>query len=100
MKVRTWDTVKVISGKDKQKSGKILKVFKNDNKVLIEGVNVATKHVKPYGNQPWQIVKIEKPIDASNVMIVCPETKKPTRIGFKIENGKKVRFSKKSWKNI
>lgn len=100
MKVRTWDNVKVISWKDKGKTWKILKVSKEDWRVLVEGVNIATKHVKWYANVPGQIVKIERSIDSSNVMLVCPETKKPTRIGFRIENGKKVRYSKESWKNI
>ncbi len=100
MKVRTWDNVKVISWKDKGKTWKILKVNKEDSRVIVEWVNIVTKHVKGYGNVPGQIVKIERAIDVSNVMIVCPDTKKPTRIGFKIENGKKTRVSKKSWKNI
>jgi len=56
--------------------------------------------VKGYANVPGQIVKIEKSVDVSNVMLVCPETKKPTKIGYKVENGKKSRYSKKSGKNI
>ena len=100
MKVRTWDNVKVISWKDKGKIWKILKVNKEDWRVIVEWVNIVTKHVKGYANVPGQIVKIEKSVDVSNVMLVCPETKKPTKIGYKVENGKKSRYSKKSGKNI
>ncbi len=100
MKIRTWDKIRVIAWKDKGKNWKILKVYKEDNRVLVEWVNIITKHVKKQANTPWQIIKIEKPIDASNVMFICPETGKPTRIGFKSENKRKTRFSKKSWKKI
>lgn len=100
MKIRVWDKVKVMSWKriDKNKEAKVLKVFKEDNKVLLEGVNIATRHIKKSGSTPWQIVKVEKSIDASNVMLVCPITNKPTKVGFvEIEEKgkiKKMRYSK------
>lgn len=100
MKIRTWDTVSVLSGKDKGKTGKVLKVITDKNRVLVEGINIVTKHVKKQGTTPGQIVKMEKSIDASNVALECPITKKPTRIGFVTieEKGtaKKFRFSKKA----
>lgn len=100
MKVRSGDVVQVIAGKDKGKKGKVLAANPSENRVLIEGVNIATQHMKKQGATPGQIIKIEKPIHVSNVKLVCPETGKPTRIGFRIEGDKKVRFSKKSGKTL
>lgn len=97
MKLKTGDKVVVIAGKDKGKEGKINKVLRNENKVVVEGINVAKKHVKPNGQTAGSIVEMEMPIHASNVMIVDPKTKKGTRVGHKIDkNGKKIRVSKKS----
>ena len=91
MKIKKGDLVKVIAGKDKDKEGKVLSV--KDGKVLVEGVNVVTKHTKPSAaNQNGGIVQKEAPIDSSNVMYV--HKGKVTRIGFKMENDKKVRFAK------
>ena len=91
MKIKKGDTVKVIAGKDKDKEGKVLAV--KDGKVLVEGVNMVTKHTKPSAaNQQGGIVNKEAPIDASNVMYL--HKGKPTRIGFKIEGDKKVRVAK------
>ena len=91
MKIKKGDTVKVIAGKDKDKEGKVLAV--KDGKVLVEGVNMVTKHTKPSAaNQQGGIVNKEAPIDASNVMLVVKG--KTTRVGFKVEDGKKVRFAK------
>ena len=93
MKIKKGDTVKVIAGKDKDKEGKVIAVDKKDGKVTVEGVNVVTKHTKPSAaNQNGGIIQKEAPIDASNVMYV--HKGKATRIGFKIENDKKVRFAK------
>ncbi|MCK9272622.1 50S ribosomal protein L24 [Candidatus Gracilibacteria bacterium] len=100
MKIRSGDKVVVIAGKDKGKEGKILSVDTKNNRVLVENINIVTKHIKKQGTTPGQIVKVEKSLDASNVMILCPTTSKPTRIGFKIEGNKKTRVSKKSGKNI
>ncbi len=104
MKIRTWDKVKVLSWKDKGVINEVLKVFKDKNKLIVKEVNVVTRHVKKMWTTPGQIVKFEKAIDASNVMLICPFTDKPTRIGFVTieEKGKtkKFRFSKnavKTW---
>lgn len=95
MRIKTNDKVKVITGKDKGREGKVLKTFVESNRVVVEGVNVAKKHVKARGKEPGGIIEIERPIDASNVMLVCGKCKKPTRVGYRLEEGKKVRFCKK-----
>ena len=92
-KIKKGDTVKVIAGKDKDKEGKVISVDKKNGRVLVEGINKITKHEKPsVANQNGGIGQKEAPIDASNVMYV--HKGKATRIGFKIEKGKKVRFAK------
>ena len=98
MNFKVGDKVVVIAGKDKGKEGKIIKTLKNDNKVVVEGLNMVTKHVKPSAqNENGGIIKVEAPIHASNVMILDPKTKKRTRIAHEIdENGKKHRISVKS----
>ena len=91
------DKVVVIAGKDKGKTGVIQKVLPKTNRVVVEGVNLRKKHKKPTQNNPeGSILEIYAPIDASNVMIVDPKTKKPTRIGHKVVKGKKVRVALKS----
>ena len=93
MKIKKGDTVKVIAGKDKDKEGKVVSVDKKNGRVLVEGINKITKHEKPSAaNQNGGIIQKEAPIDISNVMDV--HKGKPTRIGFKIENGKKSRVCK------
>jgi len=97
MNFKTGDKVCVIAGKEKGKEGKIIKTLSKENKVVIENVNIVKKHQKGNGQQPGGIVDVEAPIHASNVMIVDPKTKKPTRIGHKInKDGKKIRVTKKS----
>ena len=98
MNFKVGDKVVVIAGKDKGKEGKIIKTLKNDNKVVVEGINMVTKHVKPSAqNENGGIIKVEAPIHASNVMLLDPKTKKRTRIAHEIdENGKKHRISVKS----
>ena len=97
MNFKTGDKVCVIAGKDKGKEGKIIKTLAKENKVVVENVNVVKKHQKGNGQTPGGIVDVESPIHASNVMIIDPKTKKPTRIGHKIDkDGKKIRISKKS----
>jgi large subunit ribosomal protein L24 len=98
MNFKVGDKVVVIAGKDKGKEGKIIKTLKNDNKVVVEGINMVTKHVKPSAqNENGGIIKVEAPIHASNVMVLDPKTKKRTRIAHEIdENGKKHRISVKS----
>lgn len=93
MKIKKGDTVQVIAGKDKDKKGKVISVDLKKGKVLVEGVNMITKHAKPTAaNQNGGIIQKEAPIDASNVMFVL--NGKATRVGFKIEKDKKVRFAK------
>ena len=93
MKIKAGDTVRVIAGKDKDKEGKVLAVNKKDGKVLVEGVNMLTKHTKPSAaNQNGGIVHQEGYIDASNVMYV--HKGQATRVGFKMDGDKKVRIAK------
>ena len=93
MKIKKGDTVKVIAGKDKDKEGKVIAVNKKDNKVLVEGVNMLTKHTKPSAaNQNGGIIHQEGPIDASNVMYL--HKGKATRVGFKMDVDKKVRVAR------
>ena len=92
-KIKKGDTVKVIAGKDKDKEGKVIAVDKKDGRVLVEGVNMLTKHTKPsMANQNGGIVHQEGYIDASNVMLL--HNGKATRVGFKMDGDKKVRFAK------
>ncbi|WP_057560248.1 50S ribosomal protein L24 [Paraclostridium sordellii] len=101
MRVKKGDTVVVIAGKDKGKKGTVTKVFTKANKVLVEGVNVITKHQKPTAVNPQGgIINKEAPIHISNVMPVDPETGKGTRVRFEVKDGQKVRVSVKSGKEI
>ena len=93
LKIKKGDTVKVIAGKDKDKEGKVIAVDPKKNTVLVEGVNMITKHTKPsMANQQGGIVHQEGPINVSNVMYV--HKGKATRVGFKMDGDKKVRFAK------
>ena len=93
MKIKKGDMFKVIAGKDKDKEGKVIAVDKKDGRVLVEGVNMLTKHTKPsMANQNGGIVHQEGYIDASNVMLL--HNGKATRVGFKMDGDKKVRFAK------
>ncbi|MBJ2175056.1 50S ribosomal protein L24 [Aureibaculum sp. A20] len=95
MKLKTGDTVRVTTGEDKGKEGKIVKILKDKNKAVVEGVNMVSKHTKPSAQNPQGgISKFEAPIQISNIMLV--ENGNTTRVGYKIEGDKKVRFSKKS----
>ncbi|MCF6463038.1 50S ribosomal protein L24 [Clostridium sp. Cult1] len=97
MHVKSGDTVIVISGKDKGKKGKILKVFPKENRVIVEGINMITKHMKAQGpTQQGGIITKEGPINASKVMYYCEKDKTGVRVGHKfLENGSKVRTCKK-----
>ncbi len=93
LKIKKGDLVKVIAGKDKEKEGKILSIDRKNHRVIVEGVNMVTKHTKPSAqNQQGGIVNQEAPIDISNVMLVV--NGRATRVGFRTEGGKKVRFAK------
>lgn len=101
MFIKKGDTVVVISGDYKGKQGTVQKVFVKSNRVVVEGVNIVTKHCRPSQSNPdGGIVKREAPIDASNVMLLDPEKKVPTRVGYKDVDGKKVRYAKKSGKDL
>ena len=96
MNIRKDDKVVVISGKDKGKEGKVLIANPKAGKVIVEGVSVATKHQKPRKQgEEGGIIKVETPIYASKVQLVCPKCGKATRVGHKIADGKKVRVCKK-----
>ena len=96
MNIKKDDKVVVLSGKDKGKEGKILSADPKAMKVIVEGVNVATKHQKPRKQgEEGGIIKVETPIYVSKVQLVCPKCGKATRVGHKIENGKKSRICKK-----
>jgi large subunit ribosomal protein L24 len=92
------DLVKILSGKYSGKTGKVLKVFPDQNRLIVEGVNIIKKHTKPsQKNQQGGIIEKESSIHVSNVMVIDPKTNEPTRVGFKfLEDGTKVRVSKKS----
>lgn len=97
MHVKKGDTVKVISGKDKGKQGVILEAYPTKGRVLVEGINMVKKHAKPsQANPQGGIINMEAPLASSNVMPIDPKTGEPTRVGYKVENGKKVRIAKKS----
>lgn len=97
MHVKKGDKVQVISGKDKGKQGVILEAYPKKDRVLVEGVNVIKKHSKPSQMNPQGgIISQEAPIHVSNVMPIDPKTGKPTRVGYKVVDGKKVRIAKKS----
>ena len=96
MNIKKNDKVVVLSGKDKGKEGKVLTAMPAEKKVVVEGVNVATCHVKPRKQgEEGGIVRREIPMYASKVMLVCPKCGKPTRVATKVEDGKKVRVCKK-----
>ena len=97
MFVKTGDTVKIISGNHKGETGEVLKVLPKVNKVIVEDINIVKKHTRPTGmGQEGGIVEEEAAIDASNVQLVDPETGEASRIGYREEDGKKVRYFKKS----
>ena len=102
MNFKVGDEVVVITGSDKGKKGKIIKTLKNENKVVVEGVHVVKKHQKPTGQESGGIIEVERPINASNVMIIDPKTKKRTRIGHTTDTktNKKIRIAKKSSEKI
>ena len=100
MKLKKGDKVVVITGVNKGKEGTITRVL--DDKVIVEGINIVTKHVKPKNNNgTGEIIKVEAPIHASNVMLIDPKTKKATKVKYDFDkNGKKIRLSKKSNEKI
>lgn len=101
MFVKKGDTVRVIAGNDKGKEGEVLQVIPSKNQVIVEDTNIIKKHQRPAGmGQEGGIIEKEAPIHASNVQLIDPETNEPTRVGFRFEDGKKVRYSKKSGQEL
>jgi large subunit ribosomal protein L24 len=99
--IKKGDTVFVNAGNDKGKTGKVLEVLRDKDRVIVEGINMVSKHTKPNAKQPQGgIVKQEAGIHISNVQLLDPKSGAPTRVGFRIEDGKKVRYAKKSGEEI
>jgi len=97
LKIKTGDTVKIIAGEEKGKEGKVLRVDREKNRAIVEGLNLVKKHTKPNAQNPQGgIVEKEASIHISNLSLIDPKTKKATRVGFEVKDGKKVRISKKS----
>lgn len=101
MKLKKGDEIEVIAGKDRGKRGKISTILVKEDKVVVDGINVMTKHVKA-GRDGSKGERIERPfpVHVSNVMLVCPHTGKTTRVGYSVEGGEKVRVSRRSGKTI
>ena len=96
-KIRRDDDVIVLSGREKGKRGKVLRIYRDDGRALVQGVNMVKRHTRPSPGQPGGIVEKEAPLHLSNLAHVDPKTDEPTRVGFKrLEDGRKVRFAKKS----
>jgi len=101
MRIRKGDNVMVISGKDRGKSGKVLKIFPLRNAVIIEGANIRKKHTRSKREgQKGQVIQMPMPINISNVMLICPTCNKPRRVGYKIFENKKTRICKKCGSEI
>ena len=97
LKIKSGDVVKVIAGDHKGSEGKVLRVIRDKNKAVVEGVNMVSKHTKPSAKNPQGgIVKKEAAMHISNLSLIDPKSKEATKVGFKVEGDKKIRFSKKS----
>ena len=101
MKIHKGDQVEIIAGKDRGKRGQVNRVLSKSGRVVVEGLNLVFRHRKATKDgKSGERVQAAASIDASNVMLVCPHTGKPTRVGYRIEGGEKVRVSKRSGKTI
>ena len=101
LKIKKGDNVCVLAGEDKGKQGRVLSVDAEKQRAIVEGVNIVTKATKPSAKHPQGgLVKMEAPIHISNIALVDPKSGKATRVGFRIEDGKKVRYAKKSGEEI
>ena len=97
LKIKAGDTVQVIAGDHKGEKGKVLKVDREKNRAIVEGVNLVSKHTKPSAQNPQGgIIKKEAPIHISNHSLLDPKSGEPTRVAYQVQDGKKVRISKKS----
>jgi large subunit ribosomal protein L24 len=100
-RIKKGDQVVVISGKDKGRSGEVIKVMASDQRALVRGINMVTRHQRQTAAQEGGLVRKEAPIHLSNIALADPESGKPTRVGFKtLEDGRKVRFAKRSGETI
>ncbi|MBI1872178.1 50S ribosomal protein L24 [Candidatus Collierbacteria bacterium] len=99
-KFKVNDTIKITAGKDKNQTGKIVKVFRQLNKVIVEGKNIYKKHRKKQGEQAGQIEQLSRPLPVANIALVCPNCNKPTRVGFDAKSDPKVRICRKCGKAI
>ncbi|GIW65075.1 MAG: 50S ribosomal protein L24 [Candidatus Parcubacteria bacterium] len=96
MKIKSGDTVLIIRGKDRGKSGKVIKVFKRTSKIVVGGLNLVKKHIRPKRQgEKGKIIEMSAPLSVSKVKLICPNCHQPTRVGYKFENNKKFRFCKK-----
>ena len=96
MNIKKGDNVKVLSGKDRGKTGAVLEVFTATGKIAVEGLNLFKKHSRPRKQgEKGQLIEVSRPLPASKVMLICPSCKAPTRIGGRIEGKRKVRYCKK-----
>lgn len=100
LKIKKGDQVVVLAGKDKGRTGEVKRVITEDLKVVVSGVNVQTRHRKPSQAGPGGLDKIEAPIHVSNVALIDPKTKKPTRVGYKTVGDRKVRIARRSGEAI
>jgi len=101
MKIKSGDTVLILSGKDRKKTGKVAEVFPKKNRIMVENINIVKKHVRPKkSGEKGQVVEVSRPIDASNVKLICPQCKKPTRVGYKFVGKKRTRICKKCSQEI
>lgn len=99
-KIRKGDNVMVVAGRDKGKTGSVLRVMTKEARVLVQGVNVVKRHTKPRAGQPGGMVEKELPLHVSNVSLMDPKDNKPTRVGFKFVDGRKLRFAVRSGEMI
>lgn len=101
MKIKKGDNVIILTGKDKGKKGKVLEAFPMEEKVIVEGVNILKRHQKSrLGNKKGEVIDVTSPIHVSNVAVVDPKSNKATRVGYKVNDGKKVRVAKSSGQEI
>jgi len=96
MKIKVNDKVKIIGGKDRGKDGKVIQVFPKEEKLVVEGMNIMKKHLRPNKKgEKGQVVELSAPVHLSNVLLICPKCDKPGRVGFKLDGDKKKRICKK-----
>ncbi len=101
MKIKKGDNILIISGKDKGRTAKVLKSFPKESKILVEGINLKKKHVKPKKQgEKGQVIQMPAPLDVSNIKFICPKCSKAVRIGYKVEKDRKYRFCKKCLQEV